>query len=95
MYGFHPYIGTISGPYIPYNPYLVATLDIQWRLYYYITFTAIHMILVNRLLCPCNGMTRFNLYPGWLLCTDCTECTDLKLFQCTDEIRTFLAPMYG
>ncbi len=29
MYGFHPYIGTISDPHIPYNPYIVATLNIH------------------------------------------------------------------
>ena len=29
MYGFDPYIRTMYGPDIPYNPYIVATLHIQ------------------------------------------------------------------
>ena len=28
MYGFDPYIRTMYGPDIPYNPYIVATLQV-------------------------------------------------------------------
>jgi len=31
MYGFDPYIRTMYGPDIPYNPYIVATLRIYKR----------------------------------------------------------------
>ena len=31
MYGFDPYIRTMYGPYIPYNPYIVATLSLVYQ----------------------------------------------------------------